>query len=136
MIDTITATFGGFSDGFVKGWAQEGGKIVPGGGKFLASFGAIGAVGGVGAEAYQQGDWYAPFSTEGATAAAVGAGAAIGAGFLWKNRKALKTSLFSGASEASNRGKAAWSRRASKAAVAPSMLDPLGTPLVGPVEFT
>lgn len=115
MTDTITATFGGFSDGFVKGWTQEGGKIIPGGGKFLTGYGAIGAVGGVGAEAYKQGDWYAPFSSEGAVAAATGAGAAIGAGFVWKNRKALKTSLFTATSEASSKAKAAWGKRASKA---------------------
>lgn len=134
MIDTITATFGGFADGFAKNWSKEGGKIIPGGGKFLTSYSAIGAVGGLGAEAYHQNDWYAPFSSEGAVSAATGAGAAIAAGSLWKNRKALKTSLFTASSEASAKGKAAWAKRASKAAQ--QNMDPLTAKLAGPLEFT
>ena len=112
MIDKATELFGEFTSSFGKTWAASGGALIPHGAS-LAANAAAGAAVGMAHSAYMAGDWHNALTADGLEAAGVGVALHVGGHALWKNRKALKQSIYTASSDANKKAKSLWKNRSS-----------------------
>ena len=108
MIDKATELFGEFTSSFGKTWAASGGALIPHGAS-LAANAAAGAAVGMAHSAYMAGDWHNALTADGFEAAGVGVALHVGGHALWKNRKALKQSLFTASSATDKKAQSLYS---------------------------